>query len=70
MAKTVPSKVMWVSRATVFLVGLTVILALLIAVGQRSAHAEVTGVEGSVYGYHLNVTVFGSPQPPWDRLPR
>lgn len=34
---------------------------LLIAVGQRPAHAEVTGVEGSAYGYFSNISLFGGP---------
>jgi hypothetical protein len=42
---------------------LTAAAILLIGVGQGSAHAEVTTVEGSAFGYYLNVGLFGSPQP-------
>ena len=37
---------------------------LLIGVGQGQAHADVTEVEGGAFGYYLNVTLFGGPQPP------
>ena len=54
MIRTVTSKVMWVGRATVFLVGLAVILAL--SVGLASAALAGTGV-GSAFNLGKTNTV-------------
>src|SRR3954453_23235796 len=50
-------------RRTIVLLAAMLAAILLIGVRQGSAHADVTGVEGSAYGYYLNVSIFGSPQP-------
>jgi hypothetical protein len=51
-------------RRTVVLLAAMLATVLLIGAGQGPAHADVTTVKGSAYGYYLNVTLFGSAQPP------
>jgi hypothetical protein len=57
-------------RRTMVLLAAMLASILLFGVRQGPARADVTGVEGGAFGYYLNVSIFGSPSPPWDRLPQ